>query len=107
MESVFKIEKNLKAKNYTIDDLCRYLNSQSISVVYMTLKEIANKKINNIEIINEIKEIADNKKITSSMGLGVSTMRIAAIATLKDLGIVDYFNILDEYEKNLVMGAFL
>ena len=107
MESVFKIEKNIKAKNYSTDDICKYLNSQSISLIYMVLKEIAKEKINNVEILNVVKAIADNKKTISSMGLGVSTMRIAAIATLKELGITEYFDILDEYEKNLVRGAFL
>ena len=107
MESAFKIERNLKSKRYSADDICRYLNSQSISVVYLVLKEIAQEKIGNTEIIRKVRDIADNKKEISAAGLGVSTMRIAAIAALLELGITDFFNSLPEYEKNLVRGAFL
>lgn len=102
MDSVFKIEKKLKAKEYSNQEICQYLESKSITLVYMTLKEIGNEKIDSKDVIDEVLAIANK----SSRGLGVTTLRIVAIATLNKLGNSEIFDSLDEDEKNLVKGAF-
>ncbi|EAC2412724.1 hypothetical protein AF435_14730 [Listeria monocytogenes] len=106
MESIFKIEKKLKAKEYSEQEICNYLNSESISLVYMVLKEIWQEKINSTTVMNEVIAIANNDREISSKGLGVTTLRIVAISTLKKLGHSEIFDSLEEEEKNLVRGAF-
>lgn len=106
MDSVFKIEKKLKAKEYSNQEICQYLESKSISLVYMTLKEIGDEKIDSKDVIDEVLAIANNDREISSRGLGVTTLRIVAIATLKKLGNSEIFDSLDEDEKSLVKGAF-
>lgn len=72
----------------------------------MILKEIYEEKINDSEVISEVSSIANNDREISSMGLGVTTIRIVAIATLRGLGNSKIFDELSENEKNLVRGAF-
>ncbi|MBC1935325.1 hypothetical protein HCA69_03040 [Listeria grandensis] len=106
MESAFKIAKKISEQEYTAEDICRYLNSASISVVYQALKEIAERPLKDENILNEVKSIANSGKEISEKGLGLTTMRIIAIATLKKLGHSDLFDALDDSSKNLVRGAF-
>ncbi|MFQ7234178.1 MAG: hypothetical protein ACLRPU_04860 [Enterococcus hulanensis] len=106
MDSVFKTENKLKAKDYSNQEICKYLKSKSISLVYMTLKEIGDEKIESKDVIAEVLAIANNDREISSRGLGVTTLRIVAIATLSKLGNNELFDSLDEDEKNLVKGAF-
>ncbi|MBC1371387.1 DUF1851 domain-containing protein [Listeria booriae] len=107
MESAFKIAKEISEQQYTSEDICKYLNSASISVVYQTLKEIAERSLQEENILNEVKAIAMGEREISGKGLGATTMRIIAIATLKELGHSALFDSLDADDKNLVMGAFL
>ncbi|MBC1358271.1 hypothetical protein [Listeria booriae] len=107
MESAFKIAKKICERQYTSEDICKYLDSASISVVYQVLKEIAEKSLRDESVLNEVKAIAMGEKEISGKGLGSITMRIIAIATLKELGDSQLFDSLDDNSKNLVMGAFL
>ncbi|MBC2048190.1 DUF1851 domain-containing protein [Listeria booriae] len=107
MESAFKIAKEISEQQYTSEDICKYLNSASISIVYQTLKEIAERSLQETNVLNEVKAIAIGEKEISGKGLGATTMSIIAIATLKELGDSTLFDSLDADDKNLVMGAFL
>ncbi|CAM4026418.1 hypothetical protein LIBO111022_00795 [Listeria booriae] len=107
MESAFKIAKKISEQQYTSEDICQYLNSASISVVYQTLKETAERSLQEENVLNEVKAIAMDEREISGKGLGATTMRIIAIATLKELGYSELFDSLDDDGKNLVMGAFL
>lgn len=107
MESAFKIAKKISEQQYTSEDICKYLNSSSISIVYQTLKEIAERSLQETNVLNEVKAIAMWEKEISGKGLGSTTMRLIAIATLKELGDSELFDSLDDNSKNLVMGAFL
>ncbi|MBC1889206.1 DUF1851 domain-containing protein [Listeria booriae] len=107
MESAFKIAKKISEQQYTSEDICKYLNSSSISIVYQTLKEVAERSMQETNVLNEVKAIAMSEKEISGKGLGSTTMRLIAIATLKELGDSELFDSLDDNSKNLVMGAFL
>ncbi|MBC1400875.1 DUF1851 domain-containing protein [Listeria booriae] len=107
MESAFKIAKKISEQQYTSEDICKYLNSASISIVYQTLKEVAERSMQETNVLNEVKAIAMSEKEISGKGLGSTTMRLIAIATLKELGYSTLFDSLDADDKNLVMGAFL
>ncbi|MBF2377203.1 hypothetical protein IA804_09665 [Listeria seeligeri] len=106
MESAMKIERKLREGNYEESDLLRYLDHNSITVVYNTLHEIAHKKIKTDGIIMKVTEIASSTNEISSKGLGVLTMRIVAIATLNELNLNTLYNSLDEDEQNLAKGVF-
>lgn len=45
MESAFKIAKKICERQYTSEDICKYLDSVSISVVYQALKEIVERPL--------------------------------------------------------------
>lgn len=107
MESAFKIAKKINEQKYTSEDICKYLNSASISVVYQVLKEIAERSLRDKSVLNEVKAMAKGEKDISEKGLGSTTMRIIAIATLKELGDSKLFDLLDDDSKNSVRRAFL
>ncbi|MBC2012284.1 MULTISPECIES: hypothetical protein [Listeria] len=107
MENALQIERKLQEGNYVDADILRYLNHNSITVVYNTLYEIAHKKIKTDEIIMKITEIASNNNEVSYRGLGTLTMRIVAIAALNALDSSGLYNFLDIEERNLVDSVFL
>lgn len=106
VEPWYKIDKKIKNKNYSSKDLLSYLSHSNDAVLYNTLHEIAKEKIYDEDIIEKITKIALGEDPASQKGFIVTSIRIVAIATLKELGITSIFESLDENEKNAVKGAF-
>ena len=107
MERWYKIDKKLKNKNYSKKDLLSYLSHSNDAVLYNTLHEIAKEKIcDDKDIIEKITKIALGEDPASQKGFIVTSIRIVAIATLKELGITNIFESLDENKKNAVKGVF-
>ncbi|MGC6768503.1 hypothetical protein [Enterococcus sp. LJL51] len=106
MEPWYKIDKKLKSGEYSTEDLFNYLSHDNDGVLYNTLSVIAENKIQDILLIEKITKIATGKDIALTKGLPGVTIKFVAIATLRELGTTEYFDLLNDEEKNIVLGAF-
>ncbi|WP_099223925.1 hypothetical protein [Listeria costaricensis] len=106
MESWIKMDRNLREKSYTNSDLLRYLNQENEGVLYNTFVAIAESKPEDMGIIERVKQIASGTDKLSQRGVPGASLRMVAIATLKSLGMNDFYENLTDDEKLDVKGIY-